>query len=202
MSTFYFKDLSMTVSFLRKAAVGIACAWLACSAQAGTISRTYTALGQVASIDGTRTDVNDVTQYAYDAQGNLTTVTNALGQVYTLASFDSYGNPQSITDPNGVVTTLSYTPQGWLASLTIDSSTTQYAYNEVGDLLQVTTADGNWVKYSYDDARRLIGVRNRLGESINYTLDPMGNRTAEQTKDANGAVVHLQRRVFDELGRL
>ncbi|KPY27182.1 hypothetical protein ALQ60_200183 [Pseudomonas syringae pv. papulans] len=84
----------MTVSFLRKAAVGIACAWLACSAQAGTISRTYTALEQVASVDGALTDVDDVTRYAYDAQGNLTTVTNALGQVYTLTRLDSYGNPQ------------------------------------------------------------------------------------------------------------
>ncbi|QHE97013.1 RHS repeat protein [Pseudomonas syringae pv. maculicola str. ES4326] len=192
----------MTVSFLRKAAVGITCTWLAFSAHASTISRTYTSLGQVARIDGARTDVDDITRYEYDAQGNLTTVTNALDQVYALASFDSYGNPQRVTDPNGVVTTLTYTPQGWLASLTVDLSTTQYAYNEVGDLLQVTTADGNWVKYSYDDARRLVGVRNRLGESINYTLDPMDNRTAERTKDANGAVVHLQRRVFDELGRL
>ncbi|ALE00741.1 hypothetical protein PSYRMG_17385 [Pseudomonas syringae UMAF0158] len=68
MSTLYFKDLSMTVSFLRKASVGIACAWLACSAQSGTISRTYTALGQLASIVGARTDVDDVTRYAYDAQ--------------------------------------------------------------------------------------------------------------------------------------
>jgi RHS repeat-associated protein len=192
----------MIVSFLRNVVAGTACVWLAFSAQAATISRTYTALGQVASIDGGRTDAEDITRYAYDADGNLTTVTNALGQVYTLARFDSYGNPQSVTDPNGVVTILSYTPQGWLSSLTVDSSTTQYAYDEVGYLVQVTTADGNWVKYSYDDARRLVGVRNRLGESINYTLDSMGNRTAERTKDASGALVRLQRRVFDELGRL
>ncbi|MEQ4186503.1 hypothetical protein PSYTB_12465 [Pseudomonas amygdali pv. tabaci str. ATCC 11528] len=58
----------MTVYFLRKAAVGIACTWLAFSVQASTIIRTYTALGQVASIDGARTDVDDVTRYAYDAQ--------------------------------------------------------------------------------------------------------------------------------------
>ncbi|WP_240998598.1 RHS repeat-associated core domain-containing protein [Pseudomonas viridiflava] len=202
MSTVNSKDLSMSTSFSRNAAVGLACLWLAASAYAGTTSRTYTSLGQVASIDGARTDVDDTTRYEYDAQGNLNTVTNALGHVYTLANFDAYGNPRNIIDPNGAVTTLSYTPQGWLASLTTDSATTQYAYNEVGDLLQVTTADDNWIKYTYDDARRLIGVRNRLDESINYTLDPMGNRTAESTKDSSGAVVHLQRRVFDELGRL
>ncbi|ARD10067.1 hypothetical protein NLO85_25455 [Pseudomonas savastanoi] len=68
MSTPYFKDLSMTVSFLRKATVGIACTWLAFSVQASTISRTYTALEQLASIVGARTDVDDVTRYAYDAQ--------------------------------------------------------------------------------------------------------------------------------------
>ncbi len=101
MSTLYFKDLSMTVSFLRKAAVGITCTWLAFSAHASTISRTYTSLGQVARIDGARTDVDDITRYEYDAQGNLTTVTNALDQVYALASFDSYGNPQRVTDLMG-----------------------------------------------------------------------------------------------------
>nr|WP_233594434.1 RHS repeat domain-containing protein [Pseudomonas syringae group genomosp. 7] len=87
----------MTVSFLRKVGVGIACTWLAFSAQASTVSRTYTTLGQVASIDGARTYVDDVTRYSHDAQGNLTTVTNALGQVYMLASFDSYANPKNLS---------------------------------------------------------------------------------------------------------
>ncbi len=167
-----------------------------------TISYSYTSTGQIASVDGPRTDVQDITRYTYDAQGNLNTVTNALGQRYTLADFDTYGNPQRVTDPNGVVTTLTYTPQGWLASFNVDASTTQYSYNEVGDVLQLTWADGNWIKYSYDDARRLIGVRNRLGESINYTLDAMGNRTAMRVKNSAGSLVLQQQQAFDELGRL
>ncbi len=167
-----------------------------------TISYSYTSTGQIANVDGPRTDVQDITRYTYDAQGNLNTVTNALGQRYALADFDTYGNPQRVTDPNGVVTTLTYTPQGWLASFNVDASTTQYSYNEVGDVLQITWADGNWIKYSYDDARRLTGVRNRLGESINYTLDAMGNRTAERIKDSGGVLVRQQQRAFDELGRL
>ncbi|WP_099226388.1 RHS repeat-associated core domain-containing protein [Pseudomonas viridiflava] len=192
----------MVVHGFRKIFVGVACLWLATAVHAGTVSRTYTALGQVASVDGERTDVDDTTRYQYDDKGNLKAVIDALGHTYSLAEFDNYGNPQRVTDPNGVVTTLSYTPQGWLASRTVEASTTQYAYNEVGDVLQITTADGNWIKYTYDDARRLVGIRNRLGESIDYTLDPMGNRTTERTKDSSGAVVRLQRRAFDELGRL
>ncbi|WP_234779039.1 RHS repeat-associated core domain-containing protein [Pseudomonas amygdali] len=192
----------MAVHVFRKIVIGVASLWLTTTAHAGIVNRTYTALGQVASVDGERDGVQDTTHYQYDDQGNLTAVIDPLGHVYALAEFDSYGNPQRLTDPNGVVTTLSYTPQGWLASRTVDASTTQYGYNEVGDLLQITTADGNWVKYTYDDARRLVGVRNRLGESINYTLDAMGNRTTERTKDSSGEVVRLQRRAFDELGRL
>jgi len=92
--------------------LALACGFLSLPVSATTLNYTYTALGQIATVDGPRTDVSDITSFSYDAQGNLTTVTNALGQVSTRANFDSYGNPQTVTDPNGVVTTLTYTPQG------------------------------------------------------------------------------------------
>ncbi|UMZ10637.1 RHS repeat protein [Pseudomonas sp. MPFS] len=167
-----------------------------------SINYTYTALGQVSSIDGPRTDVSDVTSYIYDAQGNLTKITNALGQVVTLANFDSQGRAQSLTDPNGVVTILGYTPQGWLASSSIAGATTHYVYNAVGDLTQITAADGSFLAYTYDDARRLIAVTNILGETQNYTLDAMGNRTSVKVKDASGTLTRQQQRTYDELGRL
>ena len=167
-----------------------------------SISYTYTEQGQVASIDGPRTDVSDITRFAYDSAGHLTQVTNALGQVTTLADFDTFGNPQTVTDPNGIVTTLTYTPQGWLASSTTGAGTTGYEYNAVGDLTKLTYADGSYLTYTYDDARRLIAVGNSLGESIHYTLDAMGNRTAEKTLSASGTLVRQQQRTFDELGRL
>lgn len=171
-------------------------------ANGSTVSRTYTDLGQVATYDGPRSDVSDVTQFAYDAQGNLTTVTNPLGQVVTLVNFDSFGNPGSVTDPNGVVTTLTYTPQGWLASSSTGGATSQYEYNAVGDVTKITAGDGSFLAYTYDDARRLVAVTNTLGETLNYTLDAMGNRTSSQIKDASGTLTQQQQRTYDELGRL
>ncbi|MDU9416374.1 hypothetical protein, partial [Pseudomonas sp. zfem005] len=47
-------------------------------------SYTYTASGQIETADGPRTDVQDVTRYAYDAQGHLISVTNALGHITQL----------------------------------------------------------------------------------------------------------------------
>ncbi|MBI1866003.1 MAG: RHS repeat protein [Nitrospirae bacterium] len=40
---------------------------------------TYTTNGQIASIDGPRTDALDVTGFSYDAQGNLLSVTQPGG---------------------------------------------------------------------------------------------------------------------------
>ena len=51
MSTVNSKDLSMSASFSRNAAVGLGYLWLAASVYVGTASRTYTPVGQVASTD-------------------------------------------------------------------------------------------------------------------------------------------------------
>lgn len=165
-------------------------------------SYTYTAAGQIETADGPRTDVQDITRYAYDAQGHLTSVTNALGHVTQLSSFDSYGNPQTVIDPNGVTTTLGYTPQGWLASVSVGGGTTTFEHDAIGQITRVTRADGSWLAYTWDDARRLTRITNNLGEQVEFDLDAMGNRTAQRIKDATSSLTQQQQWVYDELGRL
>lgn len=82
-------------------ALGVPCA----QALERSWSYTYNSLGLIETADGPRTDVQDVTTYVYDAQGRLTQVTNALGHVTQLSNFDTYGNPQTLVDANGVTTT-------------------------------------------------------------------------------------------------
>ncbi|WP_301150798.1 RHS repeat-associated core domain-containing protein [Metapseudomonas otitidis] len=165
-------------------------------------SYTYTAAGQIETADGPRTDVQDITRYAYDAQGHLISVTNALGHVTQLSSFDSYGNPQTVIDPNGVTTTLGYTPQGWLASVSVGGSSTTFEHDAIGQITKVTRADGSWLAYTWDDARRLTKITNNLGEQVEFDLDAMGNRTAQRIKDATNSLTQQQQWVYDELGRL
>ncbi|MFC3650358.1 RHS repeat domain-containing protein [Dyella humi] len=45
--------------------------------------------------------------------GDLHTITNANGQVTTIASYDGAGRITRLTDINGVNTDLTYTPRGW-----------------------------------------------------------------------------------------
>lgn len=165
-------------------------------------SHTYNGIGLIETTNGPRTDVQDVTTYAYDAQGHLTTVTNALGHITQLANFDSLGNPQSLTDANGVVSELTYSPQGWLASVSTAGSTTSFEHDAVGLITKVTRGDGSWLSYTWDGARRLTNITNNLGETIEYSLDAMGNRTALRLKDASSSLTQQQAWVYDELGRL
>jgi YD repeat-containing protein len=81
-------------------------------------SRTWTytcsSAGQLLTEDGPRTDVNDVTTYTYYQCttgfhcGQIATVTNAAGHVMSYLTYDAHGKPLTVSDPNGLVTTLTY----------------------------------------------------------------------------------------------
>ncbi len=167
---------------------------------------TYNNAGQVLTTKGPRTDADDVTTYAYDAQGNLASVTNALGHVTTLSNYDAHGHAGRITDANGVTTDMSYHPRGWLTSRTVtgagSTETTSYAYDGVGQLTQVNLPDGSAVTYTYDPAHRLTAIADSLGNRIVYTLDAIGNRISEQVRDPNGQLTRQTTRVYDALNRL
>lgn len=165
-------------------------------------SFTYNAKGLIESSDGPRTDVNDITRYEYDAKGHLTRVINALGHITELSNFDFMGNPQTIVDPNGVASTLTYAAQGWITSVSTANSTTRFEHNAVGDITKLIRGDGSWLAYTWDDARRLTHITNSLEEQAEFDLDPMGNRTATRLKDSAGNLTNQHRWVYDELGRL
>ena len=116
---------------------------------------TYNSRGQVLTIDGPRTDSSDVTTITYYAdndacvgcRGQAYTATNAAGHVTTFNSYNADGRPTQITDANGVVTTLGYSPRGRLTSRSLAGETTGYDYDLVGNLSKVTLPDGSWVHY-------------------------------------------------------
>ena len=79
-----------------------------------TWTYTYDSLGHRLTAQGPRTDLNSTRAYTYyscstGAQcGQVQNVTDELGHVTTFNTYNAYGQPLTITDPNGVVTTLTY----------------------------------------------------------------------------------------------
>ena len=184
-----------------------------------TIGWTYNPQGLVA----TETTNGIVTQtYAYhgatsfsgmapnevgQTAGDLQSMTNAMGHVTQFTLYDRAGRVRQMVGPNGVNTDTSYTPRGWLSSVTVTPPggtprTTSYSYDNAGQLTGVTLPDATTMGYSYDAAHRLTGVTDAKGNSVVYTLDNMGNKVGEQVKDPSGNLQRNITRVYDALNRV
>ena len=176
------------------------------------VSRTWTymynSFGQVLTAQGPRTDVNSTAAYAYYnctsgmQCGQVNTVTDALGHVWTYNSYNAYGQPLTIIDPNGVATTLTYDTRQRVTSRSIAGETTSFSYYPTGLLKTVTLPDNGTLTYTYDGAHRLIQINDGLGNKVVYTLDAMANRTAEKTYDPSGALHRTHTRAFNTLSEL
>ncbi|HEY4210369.1 MAG TPA: RHS repeat-associated core domain-containing protein [Steroidobacteraceae bacterium] len=169
---------------------------------------TYDSYGRVLTADGPRTDVSDLTTLSYYtctsgfACGQIETRTDAAGHVTTFNAYNAYGQPLSITDPNGVITSLTYDPRQRLTSQVTSGETTSFAYYPTGQLQKVTLPDGSFVQYTYDTAHRLTQFADGLGNKIVYTVDALGNHTADKIYDPSNALHFTHTRVINTLSQV
>lgn len=181
-------------------------------------------VGLLLTVDGSRTDVADITTYTYypdddpscatapttcpHRKGDLWTVTNALGQITETLAYDGAGRPLSVKDANGVITDFRYDARGHLTQRKVrgganaDNRVTRIAYWPTGLVKKVTLPDGSYTFYRYDAAQRLTGIDDSAGNRIRYTLDNAGNRIREDTRDPDGALTRRLSRAYDALDRL
>jgi RHS repeat-associated protein len=187
---------------------------------ATSVSRTWTyaydGYGRVLTEDGPRTDVSDVTTYAYYTCttgyqcGQLSSITNALGHTTTYDSYNAHGQPTQITDANGLLTSLAYDLRQRLTDRCVGGTLpgcaggelTHLDYWPTGLLKKITNPDSSYLEYLYDPAHRLTEVKDGALNRIVYTLDNAGNRTAENTYDPSNALRRTHARVYNALSRL
>jgi RHS repeat-associated protein len=152
-----------------------------------------------------KTPNTNTTLFTFDASGALTGVTNPLSQSVTVTSHTGGGLPLSVTDANGVVTTLAYDARNRLTSKTVSTTAgnliTSFSYDAAGNLLSVTAPDGAKITNSFDAAHRLTQASDLFGNSINYTLDALADATGVAIKDPGGAATRSVSAAFDTLGR-
>ncbi len=158
-----------------------------------------------ASEQSPRTDLTAVTKYTYDSSGALTGSTNALGQTTKITQHLPGGLPQTIVDPNGVTTTLTYDARLRLLSSTVATAagplTTAYTYDAAGNRISAALPDGSALTNTYDAAYRLMAITDLFNQTIAYTLDALGDRTRTNITDASATVQRMHSGKFDALGR-
>jgi len=170
------------------------------------------------SATGPRTDLTQTTTYRYymdsvatgcgtpsgacHQPGDLYQVTDPMGHVTTIVSYDGDGRITRLTDANGVNTDLTYTPRGWLASRSIGGATTTLGYTPYGAVASITDPDNVTTIFTYDAAHRLTDITDAQGNRLRYTLDAAGNKTQEQVLTAAGTVMRSLSRSYNALGQV
>ena len=166
----------------------------------------YNAQGRVTSIDGPASGTNDLVVYTYDSAGNVQTITDEVGLVTTVHATNALGQVTSVSDPNGVVTNMTYDSLGRLTQVSVDPSDLNavysVTYDSLGQVIKITEPNGNYYDYDYSASRRLLSVTDANGAKINYSYDLMGNITKMAINESNGNLQYELNYLYDELGRL
>ncbi|MCP3670964.1 MAG: RHS repeat protein, partial [Gammaproteobacteria bacterium] len=134
-----------------------------------------------------------VTNYEYDANGNLERMTEAVGlaeQRVTEYGYDIYGNQtliKTLGDGNSAETSIvmTYDDYGNLETYTdAENHVAEYLeYDVIGNEKQMKDARGNVWKYGYDADGNLLSEETPLGYLTQYAYDKVGN--LETVTDAN-----------------
>lgn len=171
---------------------------------------TYNSYGQITFVDGPRTDVADVVEYRYYPndpaeglnRGQLQKIIDPLGLETVFAGYNAYGKPQSVTDINNIITVLTYDAVGRLTHSTRNGLTTDYGYNEIGQLVTLDLPNGQQISYRYDDAGNNDRITDTLGNYIEYDYNSEGNREREDVHDATGELKKYADFRYDTVNRL
>ena len=185
-------------------------------------SNTFDALARLTQYTG---GAAQKTQYAYDDNGNLVTLTDPLSRSQTQAfdalnrvaqitdagqgvitpSYDPQDRPQSVAAPNGATTAYIYDGFGdVIERISPDSGITVYTYDADGNLTQKVDATGTVTNYSYDalDRVKTTTYPANVGENVTYIYDQAGHGAGigrlTTLTDAAGTLA----RSYDERGNL
>jgi YD repeat-containing protein len=137
--------------------------------------------------------------YAYDAQGDLVSMTDQVGQT---VRFGYLTGPhahylQDIVDPRGVRAARNeYDADGRLiAQIDADGRRIAYALDTAARTQRVTNRLGETTTYVFDDRGRVLQETNALGETVQRTYDVLGNTLSETNAEGE-----TTRWVYDAAG--
>jgi YD repeat-containing protein len=150
----------------------------------------YDSAGRIVSQSATKCGT---TGYAYNADGEVTTLTGASGDI--TYSYNNKGQVVKVLNPNGSSITYEYdligrvTKEMSKATLTATGLTTQYGYDQLGNLKTVTDPTGGITTMNYDVVNRLIERILPNGITSNYSYNTDYQVTSLVHKDSSGAVL-------------
>jgi RHS repeat-associated protein len=161
--------------------------------------RTYNAQNLLQSVTDAR---GSTRSYGYDAAGNVTSITNSLGQTTYLSNYNGHGRVGRVDRPDGTVVLRNFDVRGRMAWRSVNGVATAYAYDSAGRLYQTTNSDGSWRRRNYDSAGYLTSINNHRGETTSIGRDVDGKVNSRIVYAANGTVTQAKYTQYDTRGRV
>ncbi len=144
-------------------------------AQNQTTTYAYDNQGNLTSIDGPLAGAVDVTTNAYDALNRLVRVTDP-NNGQTQYAYNGIDQLTGVTDPRNLTTTYNYDGLANLNSQqSPDTGTTANTYDAAGNLLTQTDAKGQVTSYAYDALNRVTSITFHDGSKQTYAYDQGAN---------------------------
>jgi RHS repeat-associated protein len=163
--------------------------------------------GQLVSVDGPRTDVQDTARFEWDALNRLTAVRLPDNPEIRITEFDSLGRAiefikssasQRISSP----ITFTYDEGSRVSSVTHLGRTLKMRYDAEGRLTGVVNRIGREMRLAYDSAGQLIEMEYVGGQRFSQKRDTEG-RVVEQTlMDQYGDMLRTVSAYYDGMGRV
>ncbi len=141
---------------------------------------TYDADGNVTEISNDKTGIRN----KFDSYGRITEQTDVFGNV-TGMTYDSCGRMNSITYPDETTEKVSYNQQNQPTCVeNRDKTTTRYTYDDRNNITAITDENGNTSVYEYDEQDNLIAFTDKNGAKWQYTYD--SNNHLQEASDCLG----------------
>jgi RHS repeat-associated protein len=152
--------------------------------------------------DGTYTRTSkDGTKVYFNGQGLQISVIDRNANT-TSFSYDGNGRLITVTDPIGLVTTLTYAGAKLEKITDPAGRQTLFQYDTVGNLSRITSPDSRFVTYGYDGKNHITQATDERGQSTTYAYDFAG-RFAQSTRpsgETRGLVPSKLRGLVDTAG--
>jgi len=163
------------------------------------VDNSWTYYGSPSYAKASETLAGVTTTFAYDADGNLSRVTNALGQDLTLSGYTTgYGIPTTLGYNGAFTVSRTARWEGWLASVRNGRGyTTSYTYDGIGRLTRVTPPGSNaQTNYAFSsDGYSVTMTRGPYSKTTN--LDGLGRTLT--TSDSEGVLTSTR---YDNMSRV
>ena len=152
--------------------------------------------------DGTHTrTLKDATRISFNAEGLQTSVVDRNGNT-TSYSYDGNNRLITITDPVGLVTTLTYVGAKLQRVTDPAGRQTQFQHDSLGNLIRIINPNGSFLNYAYDGKGNIIQASDERGNSTTYVYDFAGrfSQSVRPTGDTHALTASKLRGLADTVG--